>query len=671
MLTLFHSLGERMLTMARFSFRVVGVSTLSLLIAMLAGCGSGSSKGNSAGGAPTPTLVSIKVGPPNANLKVGNSGAFTATGTLSDGKLKDLTSTVIWSTDAPSVATVDSTGMVTGLSGGSANITATSGAIRGSNTLAVVPPVLINVAPAANAVTLGGKQGFTASAKFADGTIQDVTHLVAWSSSLAVATIDANGVATGVSRGVTTISASNSSVTGSTILNVTDKNFSDANLSGPYAVTLTESDSRGSAFENGSITADGHGTITGGMEDMNTAAGVSNVSLTGSYVVYPDGRGVMVLTANGTSRTFRFVLKANSATVNDTSGELIQDDTQGNALGTLEPQDASAFNNPAMANSSFIFRVGGYHVDATHDTSRMGLFTADATGTVMSGSDDISDAGTMTSNSSIAGTMSSVDAATGRATGILDGANYVYYVVSANKVNIIDIDPTDAMSGFAERQTNPALNASGGYVLLLERDGTPGRFWILGQFDVSGSNVIDGVQNQDSGVVLNVTGGTLTIAANGRGTMHEATDHGGRDFIVYVLSEEKMYVLQSNDPRASAGTALLQHPGPSAAFGLDSLNGDFKFSSAETGESNLTFLGQMVFLGDGNLFGIEDLSQPSSITDVAVNGTYVVNPNGQTLVTISSPGAGVGGMTLYLVSPNKGYFWGTSGPDVNGAFELQ
>jgi hypothetical protein len=662
-----------MFTMMRFPHaRVVGFASMCFFVAMLAGCGSGSSKSNGGGGTPTPTLVSIKVGPPNANVKVGNIGTFTATGTLSDGKLKDLTASATWTTDAPSLASVDATGMVTGLSGGAANITATSGSIKGSNALAVIAPISINVSPAAIAVTLGGKQPFIASAKFADGTVQDLTQFVSWSSSsTGTATVDANGVASGVARGVTTISATNSSVTASTLLNVTDKNFTDANLSGPYAFTLTESDSRGSAFESGSITADGKGTVTGGTEDLNTVNGVSSAALTGSYVVYPDGRGILILTGNGTSRTFRFVLKANSVTASDTSGELIQDDVQGNALGTLEPQDASAFNNPAMANSNFIFRVGGYHVDASNDTSRMGLFTADATGTTMSGSDDISDAGAMTSNPSITGTMSTVDSATGRATGTLDGANYVYYIVSANKLNIIDIDPADAMAGVAEKQTSSTLSAAGGYVLLLERDGTPGRFWIMGQFDLSGSSVVDGVQNQDSGVVLTVTGGTITIAADGRGTLHEATDHGGRDFIVYVLSAEKMYVLQSNDPRASAGTAQLQHPGPSATFGLDSLNGDFKFSSAETGESDLTFLGQMVFLGDGNLFGIEDLSQPSSITDVAVNGTYVVNSNGQTLVTISSPGAGVGGMTLYLVSPNKGYFWGTSGPDVNGSFELQ
>ena len=388
---------------------VVGLATAGLLVALLAGCSSRSSKSSGGGGTPTPTLVSIKVGPPNANLKVGNSGAFTATGTLSDGKIKDLTATAVWSTDDPSVATVDATGMVTALSGGAANITATSGGINGSNALAVIPPVSIAVSPSAVAVTLGGKQPFSASAKFADGTTQDLTQFVSWSSSLTAATIDVNGVATGVARGVTTISASNSSVTGSTLLNVTDKNFSDANLNGPYAFTLAETDTRGSAFESGSITADGKGTITSGTEDLNTASGVSNVALTGTYVVYPDGRGVLVLTANGTSRTLRFVLKANSATVNDTSGELIQDDTQANAIGSLEPQDATAFNNPAMANSSFIFRVGGFHIDASNDTSRMGLFTADASGTAMSGSDDINDSGAMVSNPSITGTMSAVD----------------------------------------------------------------------------------------------------------------------------------------------------------------------------------------------------------------------------------------------------------------------
>ena len=69
--------------------------------------------------------------------------------------------------------------------------------------------------------------------------------------------------------------------------------------------------------------------------------------------IQADGRGVVFLSMNSATRSFNIALKANSATSGDNSGELIQSDTQANAIEIIEQQDVSAFNNAALASHCF------------------------------------------------------------------------------------------------------------------------------------------------------------------------------------------------------------------------------------------------------------------------------------------------------------------------------
>jgi hypothetical protein len=89
-----------------------------------------------------PTLSSIAVTPASpANLFVGATQAFTATGTYSDGSTANITSQVVWGSDTPNVATIDYTGLATGVAAGTADITASlSGVTSPSITLTVVTP---------------------------------------------------------------------------------------------------------------------------------------------------------------------------------------------------------------------------------------------------------------------------------------------------------------------------------------------------------------------------------------------------------------------------------------------------------------------------------------------------------------------------------------------------
>ncbi len=77
----------------------------------------------------TATLVSVTVTPPVANVAVGATEQFSATGLYSDLSTRDLTDSVTWSSSSSSTATISNTpgsqGLATGVADGAATITAT------------------------------------------------------------------------------------------------------------------------------------------------------------------------------------------------------------------------------------------------------------------------------------------------------------------------------------------------------------------------------------------------------------------------------------------------------------------------------------------------------------------------------------------------------------------
>src|SRR5438128_1138672 len=87
-----------------------------------------------------PTVASVTVAPASASVTVGGTYAFTTT-------LKDATGAVLtgqavtWTSSDTGVATVSDSGVASGISAGSTTITATSGSVSGSATLAVNAPL--------------------------------------------------------------------------------------------------------------------------------------------------------------------------------------------------------------------------------------------------------------------------------------------------------------------------------------------------------------------------------------------------------------------------------------------------------------------------------------------------------------------------------------------------
>ncbi|ENP7383857.1 Ig-like domain-containing protein [Vibrio parahaemolyticus] len=191
-------------------------------------------------------VASIEVAPSSDTTPIGLTKSFTATVTLTDGTTKiDVTNdpAISWSSSDTGVATIE-TGNTTGGNGvakgeslGTVTITA-SGIANGTSfmdtaELTVTDAVIadLQVTPANDTTPIGLSKQFTAMALLSDG-IQtlDVTNesAISWTSSnSSIATIDASGLAKGVSTGIVTITAQGTTpegtnVEGTATLEVTD-----------------------------------------------------------------------------------------------------------------------------------------------------------------------------------------------------------------------------------------------------------------------------------------------------------------------------------------------------------------------------------------------------------------------------------------------------------------
>jgi trimeric autotransporter adhesin len=175
-----------------------------------------------------PGMLSITVSPNQSSLPAGESEQLTAIGYFSDGSVQNLTQSATWSSSAPSIATINSAGLASGLIVGSTTIAAVSGTLQGTAMLTVTSPVLASIAvtPANSSIAAGNTQQLTATGTYSDGSTQNLTSTATWSSSASsVATIGkafgSQGLATAAGLGTTTIEAALGAISGSTTLTVT------------------------------------------------------------------------------------------------------------------------------------------------------------------------------------------------------------------------------------------------------------------------------------------------------------------------------------------------------------------------------------------------------------------------------------------------------------------
>lgn len=169
---------------------------------------------------------SIQISPASQSLAVGQTVQFKATGVVGHGQhpssSEDVTTMVTWTSSAPAIATVDSTGLATAASSGTTTITASMNGFPGVITATATVTVTnapsgsttadvtsISIIPGTQSVAApGGTAQFIAIGTTSTGSTIDVTSSAAWtSSSPQIAKVSASGLATGLAQGSTTITA--------------------------------------------------------------------------------------------------------------------------------------------------------------------------------------------------------------------------------------------------------------------------------------------------------------------------------------------------------------------------------------------------------------------------------------------------------------------------------
>lgn len=170
-------------------------------------------------------LESINIAPANPVLLLGTIQQFTATGTFSDQSQHDITSSVSWVSSNHSLASISGGGLAAALALGSLTISASSGSVSASTTVNVQAAVLssITIHPGNGKVAKWTSQQFNATGTYTDGTTHGVTGQVSWTSSnTAVAKMAKSGLASALTPGTTTITATLGSISASATLKVTN-----------------------------------------------------------------------------------------------------------------------------------------------------------------------------------------------------------------------------------------------------------------------------------------------------------------------------------------------------------------------------------------------------------------------------------------------------------------
>ena len=145
--------------------------------------------------------------------------------------------------------------------------------------------VSISVTPVNLYIAVGATQQFTAVGTYSDGSTNNITSQVIWSSynasssDMPIATVDSNGITTGLTWGISNITATLGSISGHVTLMVGIENAFKGSLIGSWSGTCGNIDVSGGF----SITIDSSGNVTGSYDGSASGSIMGIVSVLGIY----------------------------------------------------------------------------------------------------------------------------------------------------------------------------------------------------------------------------------------------------------------------------------------------------------------------------------------------------------------------------------------------------
>lgn len=203
------------------------IKSLLLLLASfvfltLTACGGGGSSSSGGDSGTQATLQQIVISPFVDSVAKDGEIDFYATGIYSDQSSADLTSQVSWTVDNNTLASIDSSGHVVPLQAGVVTITSSLQGVTAQHSLTITDVTLdaIQITPQQAEIPSGLNQAFQAVGSYSDGSTQDLSDFVSWSSSSPLVASMTDATATGGNPGTATISATYNGVSAQASLTV-------------------------------------------------------------------------------------------------------------------------------------------------------------------------------------------------------------------------------------------------------------------------------------------------------------------------------------------------------------------------------------------------------------------------------------------------------------------
>ncbi len=292
----------------------VGVAAI-LVPALVAGCADEAvSKLAAPRRSTTSTLVASVTMDSTATVAVGATVQLHATAYGVDGQV--LEPSFVWETSNKSIATVDSTGVVKGVTAGAATIYASSGTAWAKCTVTVTtatPTVASIVVSPTTLNLLAGQTGqLTAVAKDSVGSPLSVA--ISWATSApSVATVSPGGLVTGLVAGSATITASAGGKSGSASVAVTSLSSSGSVASvvvSPASLSLTP----GQTGQLSAVVKDAAGNTLSGqtVSWSSSAPGVATVLASGLVTAVAAGQATITGSAGGVTGTASVTVTSSS-----------------------------------------------------------------------------------------------------------------------------------------------------------------------------------------------------------------------------------------------------------------------------------------------------------------------------------------------------------------------
>jgi hypothetical protein len=245
-------------------------------------------------------LSTIEITPKDAELNIGLTQQYTATGLFSDDSEQDISLLVSWTSSDTGVATINAGGLATAQDNGTIRISAAWQGVEGDTDLTVSAATLtaIEVIPDQATIARETTIQFEAEGTYSDDTTFDITSDVDWlSSDETIAVISDTGLATGVTQGAAEITASftedGEKTTGSAEITVTDAVIE--------SITVTPENSTIEVGKNQQFTATGFFSDDSEQDITELATWLTQDNSVGTISNTPGSRGLFAGTDSGST----------------------------------------------------------------------------------------------------------------------------------------------------------------------------------------------------------------------------------------------------------------------------------------------------------------------------------------------------------------------------------